>query len=102
MVHDIYRGDIGKTLNIDTESTMTSLTTGSLEVIRSDGSDVTWSVSTHATEETYLTLTFGTSTATNFIASTDPAGDYEGNAFVTLGAASSIQLHGAPFIISVG
>jgi hypothetical protein len=99
---DYYRGDIGKTLNVDTESTMTSLTTGKLYMVRPDGSEVTWSVSTHATEETYLTLTFATSTATNYLASTDAPGDWEGNAFVVLGAASSIQMYGSTFIINIG
>jgi len=102
MTHDFYRGDIGKTLNIDTESTMTSLTTGSLYIVRADGSEVTWSVSTHASEVTYLTLTFGTSTETNYLASTDAPGDWEGNAFVNLGAASSIQMYGSTFIINIG
>jgi hypothetical protein len=102
MTFDFYLGDIGKTLNIDTESTMTSLTTGRLYMTRADGSEVTWTVSTHATEVTYLTLTFGTSTATNYLASTDAAGDWEGNAFVVLGAASSIQMYGSTFILKIG
>jgi len=99
---DYYRGDIGKTMNIDTESTMTSLTTGSLYIVRADGSLVTWSVSTHATEETYLTLTFGTSTETNYLASTDLPGEWQGNAFVILGAASSIQMYGSTFYLDIG
>jgi hypothetical protein len=102
MTFDFYRGDVGKTLNIDTESTMTSLTTGRIYMVRPDGSEVTWSGSTHATEETYLTLTFGTSTATNFLATTDSGGDWEGNVFAILGAASSIQMYGSTFIISIG
>jgi hypothetical protein len=99
---DFYRGDRGKTLNVDTESTMTSLTTGSLYIVRADGSAVTWSVSTHATEETYLTLTFGTSTETNYLASTDIPGEWEGKAFVVLGAASSIQMYGSTFMLDIG
>ena len=81
---------------------MTSLTTGKLYITRADGSDVTWIVSTHATEETYLTLTFGTSTGTNYLASTDIPGEWQGNAFVILGAASSIQMYGSTFYLDIG
>ena len=102
MTFDFYRGDKGKALNIDTESTMTSLTTGKLYITRADGSEVTWSVSTHATEETYLTLTFGTSTETNYLASTDIPGEWEGQAFVIMGAASSISMYGSTFILNIG
>ena len=97
---DIYLGDLGITFNIDTESTMTSLTTGSIDFRLPDGKLLTMPVSTHASEVTYLTFTV-TST-TPIFTSTQPAGDWTGQASVILGAASSITLHGAPFIISVG
>lgn len=97
---DIYLGDVGVIFNIDTESTMTSLTTGHVDFKVADGSVVVALVTTHATNETYLTFT---ATATNWLfTTTQIAGDWTGQAHVTLGAASSIKLHGAPFIIKVG
>jgi len=97
---DIYLGDVGVIFNIDTESTMTGLTTGHIDFRVSDGSFLVALVTTHATEETYLTFT---ATSTNWLfTTTQQHGDWTGQAHITLGAASSISLHGAPFIIKVG
>jgi len=93
---DIYLGDIGVEFRVDTESTITSATTISVEMKLPDGALQTWSATTY--DETTLTFT-GTST---MFTSTEPAGDWIGQAFIVLGAASSIQIHGAPFIIKVG
>lgn len=97
---DIYLGDVGVEFRIDTESTVTSATTAMIYIRRPDGSEATWPASTYT--ETVLTFTVGTSTESAYIATTDPAGEWKGQAFVVLGAASSKQFHGAPFVISVG
>jgi len=97
---DVYLGDIGVEFRIDTESTITSATTAYIDIIRPDGSAGTWSATTY--DETTLTFTLGTSTGKAFISTSDPPGDWVGQAHVVLGAGSTITLTGAPFIISVG